>query len=344
VKLVFWVAALSGPASLGLMALGSLVPTWVEMAYSRGVYATLTPVISRCFGWFPFPVAPILLILAVLAWIASLFYHPKAWLGLVAGLSVLVAWFVLAWGLNYQRLSWGENLGWSVRGGSVAELEALAQTLAARAGALRAQVFDHGTPPWHEVLKVGIPRAYEKASHQWPLLAGRYPGPKAVPGLDGLSWLGISGIYLPFTGEPLVNLGPGGWSLPFTAAHESAHLRGWAREDEANFLAFLVLEDCGDPCLEYSGWSMALLYVATALEAQGTPGVTAWKAIARTLPPALLQDWKDYFHYWDRFRGPAQTATQAVNDAYLKVQGQADGVKSYGRMVDLLLAWHRRNG
>jgi hypothetical protein len=30
-----------------------------------------------------------------------------------------------------------------------------------------------------------------------------------------------------------------------------------------------------------------------------------------------------------------------VNDAYLKSQGQAQGVRSYGRMVDLLLAERR---
>jgi hypothetical protein len=30
-----------------------------------------------------------------------------------------------------------------------------------------------------------------------------------------------------------------------------------------------------------------------------------------------------------------------VNDTYLKVQGQSQGVRSYGRMVDLLLAERR---
>ena len=29
-----------------------------------------------------------------------------------------------------------------------------------------------------------------------------------------------------------------------------------------------------------------------------------------------------------------------VNDSYLKANGQADGVKSYNRMVDLLVAYY----
>lgn len=338
-KILFWGALLSGPLSLVLLAWGALSPGVVEQLYSRGLYSHVAPVVSRWFASWPFPVAPVLLGLGLLAGVGAFFLHPRAWMGFLAGVSVLAAWFVLGWGLNYQRLSWGENLGWDVHGGTVADLANLAQRFSDRVGPLRAQAFQSGTPHWGALLQDGIPRAYEKAAQQWPLLAGKYPGTKAAPGGDTLSWLGISGIYMPFTGEPLVNTGPGGWSLPFTAAHESAHLRGWAREDEANFLAFLVLQDCGDPRLEYSAWSMALLYVASALEGQGPLGADAWKKVAATLPPTVLQDWKDYFRYWNRFRGPAQTAAQAVNDAYLKAQGQHDGVKSYGRMVDLLLAW-----
>jgi len=30
-----------------------------------------------------------------------------------------------------------------------------------------------------------------------------------------------------------------------------------------------------------------------------------------------------------------------VNDTYLKANNQSDGVKSYGKVVDLLLAWYR---
>jgi hypothetical protein len=33
-----------------------------------------------------------------------------------------------------------------------------------------------------------------------------------------------------------------------------------------------------------------------------------------------------------------------LNDAYLKLNSQSDGVKSYGRMVDLMLAYNRSQG
>jgi len=338
VKVAFWAAVAAGPLALLVLALGIWAPGVVEQVYSRGLYAFFSPLVSRFVALIPFPLAPLLLVLGLAAVVGAFFVHPKAWMGVLAALSVLIAWFILGWGLNYQRLSWADNVGWTVRGGTVPDLGNLAKTLALRAGVLREQAWKDGPPDWVKLVK-DIPRAYERASVRWPLLEGRYPGPKAAPGNELFSWMGIAGIYLPFTGEPLVNMGPGGWTLPFTAAHESAHLHGWAREDEANFLAFLVLEDCGDPRLEYSAFSMALLYVAEALQAQEPAGAALWQKIAQTLPPHVVEDWKAYFAYWDRFKGPVQKAALAVNDAYLKAQGQADGVKSYGRMVDLLLAW-----
>jgi hypothetical protein len=179
--------------------------------------------------------------------------------------------------------------------------------------------------------------AYERAGRSDPLLAGRWGTPKSMPFPEIPSFLGIGGIFIPFTGEPLVNAGPADWQLPFTSAHEAAHLHGWAREDEANFLAFWVLRDDPDPAVAYSAWSSALLYVASALG--GTElGVEAWKKVASQLTPEIRDDWKRSFAYWDRYKGPVSDAAGAVNDAYLKSQGQSDGIRSYGRMVDLLLA------
>ena len=41
-----------------------------------------------------------------------------------------------------------------------------------------------------------------------------------------------------------------------------------------------------------------------------------------------------------RFTGPLQQAGSAINNAYIKSTGQPEGVRSYGRVVDLLLAYH----
>lgn len=336
-----WVALASGPVALALWWLASLAPGLVEAWYSRGIYPVVMGPWSRLMGMIPLPVAPLLLLGLVLTTVALFVLAPplRALSFVGASVSVLVAWFVLGWGLNYQRLSWAETHALVARGGTVADLEALAQRLAAEVGPLREKAFAGSVPAWASPgFRSAVSRAWEKAGEVDPLLGGRYGDPKAVPFSSAMSWLGIAGICIPHTGEPLVNVDPNNWQLPFTAAHEAAHLRGWAREDEANFLAFWVLRRDPDPALAYSAWGSALVYVASALEASGPQGSEAWARVRATLPSAVREDWKAAFAYWDRFRGPVMAASHAVNDLYLKSQGQSDGVKSYGRMVDLLLA------
>ena len=46
--------------------------------------------------------------------------------------------------------------------------------------------------------------------------------------------------------------------------------------------------------------------------------------------------------FWARYDGKAAEVSNQLNDTYLKINSQADGVKSYGRVVDLMLAYARK--
>ena len=45
--------------------------------------------------------------------------------------------------------------------------------------------------------------------------------------------------------------------------------------------------------------------------------------------------------YWQQFESPVSEASQQVNNTFLQANMQQDGVKSYGRMVDLLIGLWR---
>ena len=60
------------------------------------------------------------------------------------------------------------------------------------------------------------------------------------------------------------------------------------------------------------------------------------------LPEAVRRDMWDNNAFWQRYEGRVSEAATRVNDTYLKVNSQAEGVKSYGRVVDLMLAYHRQ--
>ena len=126
--------------------------------------------------------------------------------------------------------------------------------------------------------------------------------------------------------------------LPFSASHETAHQRGFAREDEANFAAYLACRFHPDPDFNYSGALAASVHASNALFMAGRE---AWQAVEATRSPAVKRDMGALRSWAERHEGAVSRTSERINDAYLRTQGQAEGVRSYGRMVDLLLAERR---
>lgn len=251
-----------------------------------------------------------------------------------------------AWAYNYARLPYAHGTELVVRDASADELDAAAREWLQRATELRKEL-----PEDAEGVVVlssdferharAIADAWARAAELDPRFAGPTPVLRAASASRLMTAAGITGIYWPFTGEPHVNvLAP----LPqrvFAALHEVAHERGFAREDEANYLAVKVGASSTDRELAYSAALMAFLHLRRSLNAAD---------FARGLNLNLetvggvQRDLKAIQKFWAAPSKAVQTVrdvSSKVNDTYLKVQGQTQGVRSYGRMVDLLLAEHR---
>lgn len=155
------------------------------------------------------------------------------------------------------------------------------------------------------------------------------------------SYTGITGIYVPFLVESSVNIDTRPDEMMFTALHEVAHSYGIAREDEANFLAFY----CGilheDPEMRYASWLMGFTHLNNALY-----GASAelHAEIYASLDPLAKADLAARNDYWTKFEGPVQEVSSSVNNSYLIANKQEDGVKSYGRVVDLIIAYYADQG
>ena len=68
----------------------------------------------------------------------------------------------------------------------------------------------------------------------------------------------------------------------------------------------------------------------------------AYERISAGLSDAVQRDLESFQKFWEQHSSRLRDISQAVNDQYLKSQGEELGVESYGRMVDLLLAEFRR--
>jgi hypothetical protein len=337
--------------------LAGRAPDVVERLFSRGLYPRLGGAIGCVSALVPFSVAEVGLVAAVLAaifWtarrlvdgvrrsaVASAALALLADVLLAAGATYVV--FLVLWGFNYRRLPFATVAGLDARPGTVAELQELTASLVAEADGFRADVGEdaagvmklHGGP---EAAWRSVAAGWEAASRRTPALAGRCARPKLAFLSPVMARFGITGIYSPFTGEPHVNATLPDPDLPLSAAHEVAHARGFAREDEANYLAYLACRSSADPDLRYAALLGASLSAQNALYGVDR-GAYAWIESGRS--PAVRRDIAALVAWSRRYEGPATAVGEKINDAYLKAQGEKAGVRSYGRMVDLLLAERR---
>lgn len=333
----------------------------IEAGYSQSLYRWLIQPLSQVTGIIPFSLAEFIVVFVVLLCIYKvlramprLVKKPKESMSsclkgaprLALALVMVYVAFNMVWGLNYNRLSFSEISGLDVAPASVDELEELALVLAERANSLREQVEedDRGVM----VLPQGVwemlartDKGYYNAAELYPELGGSFGKPKGVLLSRYWSYTGIGGVYFPFTAEANVNIDMPHFMLPSTATHEMAHQRGFAREDEANYIAYLTSIMHPDHDFQYSGTMLALTHTMNALARYD---VEAYKEVRSNYAPGVNRDLQDWQDYWQRFSGPVEQASNRINNSYLKANRQEDGVQSYGRMIDLLLADFRQRG
>ncbi len=179
---------------------------------------------------------------------------------------------------------------------------------------------------------------YERLHRDHPIFWQFSSAVKPVILSEPMSYTHITGIYTFFTGEANLNVNFPDYSLPFTAAHELAHQRGFAREKEANFIAFLVCINADQPYTRYSGYVNLVEYLSNALYSADRE---LWEETFYTLDMRIRYEMQAYNDFYDKYRdNTAADISNAVNDTYLKVQGQTEGTKSYGLVVDLAVSYY----
>ena len=265
-----------------------------------------------------------------------------AFLGAACGaltLGVVFCWF---WGADYYTDSFQEQSG--IYAQPVAAEDLLRVTVYfAQQTALTADTVARDESGIFAVPRVDIladsPRAYDALEEQFPFLAFDDLGVKPIRLSRVMSMLDFTGVYCPYTGEANVNVDSPACMLPATAAHEMAHQRGYASEQECNFLGILASVTSGNDAYEYSGWLMGYIYLGNALYRIAPD--TYW-AIRDQLPDGVQADLAYNNAYWDQFRDTAaQKVSNKVYDGMLKAYGQEQGIQSYGTVVDMLVAYYK---
>ncbi|MBD9196781.1 MAG: DUF3810 domain-containing protein [Clostridiales bacterium] len=252
------------------------------------------------------------------------------------------ALFCLMWGVNYWTDSFQDHSGITAQPVAAEDLEAVtayfAQQLAAAADSVPRDENGVYAVPKEQILAESR-LVYGGVTEQFPFLDFRDTGVKAVRCSRFMSIMGFTGVYFACIGESNVNVDSPACLLPSTVAHELAHQRGIAWEQECNFLGVLASVTSGMPDYVYSGWLLGFIHLGNAL--YETDPEAYW-AIRNALPETVSADLRDNNAYWDQFRdNVVEKVSDTVYDAALKSYGDANGMKSYSMVVELLVAYYK---
>jgi len=316
-------------------------------------------VIGRSFlnlltSWIPFslgeaciwllPVALVMTLIYAVRYYCDTWKSALVFLGiLLSVVALLFSLFVLNFAAGYRGRGLNEKLGLEQETVSVNELFETAEFLREKINEEAENVAygesDFSLMPYSlETLNRKLNDTYADFCESHDFISHVNGRIKPVMLSEAMSYMHFTGIYSFFTGEANINVNFPDYTLPFTAAHEMAHQRGIAREDEANFMAFLICISSDDPYIRYSGYLNVYEYVASALS-------SASKEQYRISYEGLHQEVKGELNAYHRFflkyaDSTAGKVSGTVNNSFLQSQG-TPGTKSYGMVVDLAVAYYK---
>lgn len=306
--------------------------------YAVHIYPFLVGTIGRISGLAPCSVVEIGLYLCLVLGLIWGIRHIKQPLRILSGTALLVTGLFLIYtlncGINYYRPPFSAYLDYDTRAASVSDLKKMCYYLTEQVNELVKERDYEAMAGKTDELGV---LAMSGLGEEYPQLSGFYPRPKGLLVSEILSVQQLSGIYSPFTIEANYNRDMPTYNIPLTVCHELSHLKGFMREEEANFIGYLACISSESKEFRYGGYLMGWIYAGNSL---AKVDMTAYSELYRQLDPRVMEELQENERFWNQYEGKiAETATQ-MNDTYLKINDQENGVESYGMVTDLMLAYY----
>lgn len=313
-------------------------------------------ILAKLSGILPFSVAEMLLICILPITAFYIFYAMKyrsnTWKQVISCLSVPVgilalmfSLFVLNLGTGYRTPTLDQKLNYENTEVTKESLYEAAQYMTQNINTLSRELEYNSDgfsimPYSFDEMNKKLLDAYDRFCEENDIITTFDSTLKPVMLSKPMSYLHTLGIYTFFTGEANININFPDYTIPYTAAHELAHQRGIAREDEANMIAFLVCMYSDDAYIRYSAYVNMYEYIVAAL---ATTDRDMYIDVSQQLNTDTLAEQYAYSKFFENYSDShVGTASSAINDTYLKLQG-TEGEISYQLVVKLTLAYLRSN-
>ncbi len=318
-------------------------PATVERSYARWLYPALQENLTAFSNRVAWPLFDLTLGIGIALLIGGWIYwlrriRRERWfkpigrglLATLAGAAVVYLWFLAAWGLNYARPPLESVMPFVQSRITPIAVRLFAEHAVREANRTHAAAHAAGFPGIHD-----RPAALAEALHQVERELGR-PRPTllAHPKTSLLSPFyrasGVSGQLAPIFLETLLNPDLTGPERPAVLAHEWAHLSGYAPESDASFVGHLAALRAG-PAAEYSVWLDLVSEAANQLQP------VTQRLVLEPLEEGPRRDQQAIRERLKALVQPVERVAWSAYDQMLKSQGVEEGVRSYSRVIQLLI-------
>ena len=350
----YLIAAILGALTWGMMEFAKAHTALVDMFYpyfTRLIQTTLAgwaSGVNFCL-WQLLVVFLVMLLIATIVLMIIFKWNFIQWLGWVlASATMLFTLHTGLYGLNSYSGPLAEDIRLNVVSYDITELVEATTYFRDKANELALQIprNELGQPqyPSFEEMAQSAGEGFETLTYEksYAVFAGSTLPVKKLDWSEWYTSMSITGVTMPLTGEAAVNADIPVISLPFTMCHEMAHRMCISYERDANLAAFLACNAHSDITFQYSAYFMAYRYCYNALVGSGTSAaIAAAKQINEGVNYMLLADLTEYRTFFtSNSKEQATNVATSVNDTYIKVSGDEQGVASYGEVCDLLVSWY----
>jgi hypothetical protein len=332
-----------------LLQILKFFPEFIERYYSNGLYPFLSTMSRYLFGWIPFSIGDVFYTLIGIIAVRWLYKNRKRIrtdivsyiLDITATLSIVYFVFNLLWGFNYYRVPLHKTLNLETDY-TTEQLISTTKRFIEKSNEL------HRTLGFHDTTKIDLPYSqkeiFEKSLKVYQNLEKIHPSlgyhPKSIKKSGwslGLTYMGYSGYYNPFSGEAQVNSLIKNYKFPVVSCHEQAHQLGYAAENEANFIATLATLNNDNTYIQYAGYIFALRYCVNEIARRD---MDTYHEIIETINPGILASYKEMRDFWQSYKNPFEVVSKVFWDTFLKANNQSNGIMSYSYMVALVVNYY----
>ena len=299
-------------------------PSIIDDYYSYYLYNNILKINSFVYSNINIPVGEILYIILVIILIylvyRSFSFKLKDSVNLLAFISLVYFIFYSFWGLNYFKTSISDELNIK----NDYEFEELDNTLNIIIKKINEEVLlieDYNELDFFELTNMTNLNVKQSIAPNYLLLQT------------------ISGHFIPFTSESVINFDIPKINLPVVIFHEYAHQMGYADEAEASFIGFMKAIESNNANIRYSGYLNALLNLLNEINKNHKEKLEDYIS---KLNGRVISDINYNTEFWSKYSNNYfDKAQKYIYDFYLKSNNQDAGIMSYNKVSNFIIDYYQ---